>query len=118
MPNEVLRSFIQNPNEAKQYLNYLNHTQPVERAIQDLTKVAQRHPIEDRDAVLRIKVASRIKMPRYDRKGLYGVFEAGVPEGEQNELDNIESEDEEHATIDDDRRTYEDADGFISDDSD
>lgn len=52
----------------KSSLTYLNHTQPVERNIQDLAKVSQNYVKEDRDSVLRVVMNSREKMPKYSSK--------------------------------------------------
>lgn len=51
----------------------------MERAIQDLSIVAMRHPVKNRDAVLRVNIANRQKMPTYDNKEKWSVFEAGIP---------------------------------------
>lgn len=107
----MLTDFIDDPDEAKKHLSYINHTQPVERGIKDLTFVASRHPPEDRDAVIKLNHANRIKMPSYRNRGQYKVFDAGIPQFEDEAMD-FEEEESESENEDD---PYISDDGLVTD---
>lgn len=78
--DQMLRSFVDQPLEAKKLMQYINHTQPVKRGIKDLSFVTRRHPVKDRDAVLKFIVANRQKIKSFRTVSDYTFFEAEIPE--------------------------------------
>lgn len=63
--DEEILLISNDPILGKEKLNFLNHTQSVERGIKDITFIAKRHPVEDRDAVMKIVEKSRETMPEF-----------------------------------------------------
>lgn len=109
----MLRSFVDKPSEAKKYLQYGNHTQPVERGIKDLSFVAKRHPPEDRDAVIKLIHANRQKMRSFRTRCEYNVFEAGLAESlepDEHEMEEEEANDEDPYISDDGLATDSESD--------
>lgn len=102
-----LMECIENPDLAKQYLDFPSHTQQVERAIKDLAFVAQRHEKENRDSVLNIISESRQQMPRNRTKKDYNIFK---PNDEMNVLDLDTDTDTDSDTDTDDEIDW--TDGF------
>lgn len=63
---------------AKLHLNSMNHTQPVERGVKYITFISKSHPSSDRDAFMKIITASRDRIPKFNTKKDFNVFESSI----------------------------------------
>lgn len=96
----------------KEKLNFLNHTQSVERGIKDITFIAKRHPVEDRDAVMKILEKSRETIPQFKTKGDFALFQSSILAENMTENDFIDRD------VENDIFSGTDTDGLATDESD
>lgn len=116
LTDEEIKNMVSSVEVAKSHLNFMNHTQPVERGVKDITFISKRHPPSERDAVMKIITASRVRMPKFNTKKDFNIFESSIQfedcDEDDNEYDIIDNELEEN----EDLNEYEN--GLITDDSD